>query len=125
MAVHQKLRKLRQDINLSQQNIADMLHISQNAYSLIESGKTKIDEERIFQLAQILNVPPVKLLADDAVSSNAYERQENASSFQRLNAYNIELTSKLSMQLAKKDEQIEKLMMHIEKLLQVIGLGKE
>lgn len=111
MSIHEKLRKLRLNKNLSQANIAFMLNISQNAYSLIESGKTKIDEQRIIQLAKILGVHPYELLTDE-ISDTLIEGK--AASIHSGN--NSELIDLLNDQIIKKDEQIAKLLAHIEHL---------
>lgn len=109
MSIHEKLRQLRLSKNLSQANIAFMLNISQNAYSLIESGKTKIDEQRIIQFGKILGVRPSELLTDeipDPILTAAKEAYDN----------NSNLIDLLSEQILKKDEQIAKLLAHIEYL---------
>ena len=62
MSVSTNLKKLRLLYNLTQQQTADKLHMSQNAYSLMETGKSKIDEQRIIQLAAIFQVNVSDLL---------------------------------------------------------------
>ena len=76
MPVHDKLKKLRKGLNLSQQQLAEKLHISQNAYSAIETGKTKIDENRIHQLANILKIPFIELIAGQE-ATNKLESTSN------------------------------------------------
>ena len=50
-----KIKELRLKKQLTQDEIAESLHISQNAYSLIENGKTRlVDEERIKIIAEKL-----------------------------------------------------------------------
>ena len=44
--------------NISQDYIAKHLGISQAAYSSIENGKTKVDAEKLDQIANILKVNP-------------------------------------------------------------------
>ena len=54
-----KIKELRLKKQLTQDEIAESLHISQNAYSLIENGKTRlVDEERIKIIAEKLKVTP-------------------------------------------------------------------
>jgi len=43
--------------------MAFMLNISQNAYSRMESGKTPMTINRLFQICDLLKVHPVELLA--------------------------------------------------------------
>lgn len=48
------IRKQREEKNYTQEYLAAKLKISQNAYSKIELGYTKITLERLFQIADIL-----------------------------------------------------------------------
>jgi transcriptional regulator with XRE-family HTH domain len=53
-----KIRGIRQLKGLSQENIADLLKISRNAYSGIERNITDISESRLKQIADVLEVTP-------------------------------------------------------------------
>ena len=52
MQEYGRLRELRYEARLSQQEVADMLHCTQVAYSLYESGKRKISIARLAILAR-------------------------------------------------------------------------
>lgn len=56
--MNKKLRTLRQQNGLSQENIAFELGISQKAYSDIENGKTELKLVVIYKLAKILKTTP-------------------------------------------------------------------
>ena len=62
--IHLKIRKLRKDLKLTQENMAEYLGISQNAYSLIEQGKTKINIDRLIQIKDKLKVGLKDLVTD-------------------------------------------------------------
>ena len=64
-AVAINIRKIRESKDFTQDYLAMKLSISQNAYSKIELGYTKITVERLFQIAQILEVNPVYLISAD------------------------------------------------------------
>ena len=49
--VIRKIKLLRESNNYTQQYVADELELSQNAYSLIEKGLTKLTIERLEQIA--------------------------------------------------------------------------
>lgn len=66
-AVAINIRKVREYRNYTQEYLAMKLDISQNAYSKIELGYTKITLERVFQIASILDVDMVDLLQNDHV----------------------------------------------------------
>ena len=53
-AVAAAIRNKREYRNYTQEYLAFKLNISQNAYSKIELGYTKITVERLFQIAEIL-----------------------------------------------------------------------
>lgn len=56
------IRKKREVKNYTQEYLAYKLNISQNAYSKIELGYTKITVERLFQIADVLETNAVDLL---------------------------------------------------------------
>ncbi|WP_345949520.1 MULTISPECIES: helix-turn-helix transcriptional regulator [unclassified Mucilaginibacter] len=56
------IRKIREFRNYTQEYLALKLDISQNAYSKIELGYTKITLERLYQIAQILEVDLFELI---------------------------------------------------------------
>ena len=61
-AVAVNVRKIREYRNYTQEYLAMKLAISQNAYSKIELGYTKITLERLYQIAQILEVDLIELI---------------------------------------------------------------
>jgi transcriptional regulator with XRE-family HTH domain len=65
-AVAINIRKIRESKDFTQDYLAMKLAISQNAYSKIELGYTKITVERLFQIARILEVDPVYLINTDS-----------------------------------------------------------
>ncbi len=65
LRVTEKLRSLRRKKEYSQEYMAFMLNISQNAYSRLENGKTPLTINRLFEICALLNVPPAELLGPD------------------------------------------------------------
>lgn len=61
-AVEANIRKQRETKNYTQEYLAAKLKISQNAYSKIELGYTKITLERLFQIAAVLETNIVELI---------------------------------------------------------------
>ena len=51
-----RLKDLREDADLKQQQIADYLHIKQNTYSQYENGQRQIPIELLIKLAKYYNV---------------------------------------------------------------------
>jgi transcriptional regulator with XRE-family HTH domain len=52
----EKLKSLREKHGYAQQEVADALNMSQNAYSLLENGITKLDVERLYAIAEFYKV---------------------------------------------------------------------
>ena len=53
---NERIREIRKDHFLTQQKIADLLHIGQRTYSDYESGKTRIPVDSLIILAEFYNV---------------------------------------------------------------------
>jgi transcriptional regulator with XRE-family HTH domain len=64
-AVAATIRKKREHKNYTQEYLALKLNISQNAYSKIELGYTKITLERLFEIADILEIDVIDLITTD------------------------------------------------------------
>jgi transcriptional regulator with XRE-family HTH domain len=56
------IRNARLYRNYSQDYLASKLKISQNAFSKIELGRTKISIDRLFIIAEVLQVPLLQLI---------------------------------------------------------------
>ncbi|MFI5158114.1 MAG: helix-turn-helix domain-containing protein [Sphingobacteriales bacterium] len=61
-AVATNIRSKREYRNYTQEYLAAKLAISQNAYSKIELGYTKITVERLFQIAEVLEFEVADLI---------------------------------------------------------------
>lgn len=56
MKYNERIRGIREDHSLTQQQIADLLNIGQRTYSDYESGKTRIPVDSLLILAHFYNV---------------------------------------------------------------------
>ena len=56
MRYNERIREIREDHALTQQRVADLLHIGQRTYSDYESGKTRIPIDNLLILAKFYNV---------------------------------------------------------------------
>ena len=56
MGYNERIREIREDNSLTQQKIADLLHIGQRTYADYESGKTRIPVDSLLILARFYNV---------------------------------------------------------------------
>ncbi|MBQ8971487.1 MAG: helix-turn-helix transcriptional regulator [Clostridia bacterium] len=51
-----RLRELREDHDLTQRELAEMLHVSQNTYSQYETGKRQFPIELLIKVSEYYNV---------------------------------------------------------------------
>ena len=56
MKYNERIRQIREDSALTQQKVADMLHVGQRTYADYESGKTRIPVDSLLILAKHYNV---------------------------------------------------------------------
>jgi transcriptional regulator with XRE-family HTH domain len=94
--IHHKLKLLRKQKGFSQLHVADALHITQNTYSNLETGKTKIDIELLLRFAEFYKKQPSELLDFHDIVFDTNDKVTR-------------LVSLLEEQLKNKDVQIEQL----------------
>ena len=68
--IYTKIRKLRKARGITQLQMAEILHKSQNAYSMMECGKSKIDADILPVICRTFNISPNELFADDTTVAN-------------------------------------------------------
>lgn len=56
MKYNERIREIREDHFMTQQKVADLLHVGQRTYADYESGKTRIPIDSILILARYYNV---------------------------------------------------------------------
>ena len=89
MGIGHKLRRIREIKNYSQDYIAQKLDISAKAYSKIENEETRLSVDRLYQLADILEVKPEDLLNfDEKVVIHSISNSGNGDGF----VYNKEVS---------------------------------
>lgn len=83
MTFSENLQFLRKKANLSQENLAEKLHITRQAVSKWESGQSIPDAETCIKLCEIFDVSPNRLLLgkNEQISYNADNKQSGKSAF--------------------------------------------
>lgn len=56
MRYNERIRTIREDSDLTQQKVAELLHIGQRTYADYESGKTRIPVDSLLILAKFYHV---------------------------------------------------------------------
>ncbi|QRR03515.1 helix-turn-helix domain-containing protein [Dyadobacter sandarakinus] len=95
----ERVRLIRLQKGLSQENMADMLGLSTTAYGDLERGRTEVSISRLENIAKVLDMPVQELLGlnTSTLSEAEWLRQENA----RLLAANERLQAELSQWKAR------------------------
>lgn len=76
-AIHNKIKKLREQSNLTQQEMADKLNMHLKTWQKVENGVTKLDIERLQLIADVLETTIEDLInVDDSVYINAIKDNE-------------------------------------------------
>ena len=70
MGLEEKLRELRKRHNFSQQEFADMLHVSRQVVSRWETGKTEPNVEMLKQISQIYKITVDDLVKNDTIKND-------------------------------------------------------
>ena len=70
---YQRIRDLREDHDLTQTQVANMLHMSQPGYSKYESGDNDIPTAILIQLARIYNTS-IDYLLGETSNPTRYEK---------------------------------------------------
>lgn len=65
MAVHKKIRLMRELRNWSQEDMAEKMNLSPSGYAKIERGETKLHLEKLDKIAKIYNLELLDLLRED------------------------------------------------------------
>jgi transcriptional regulator with XRE-family HTH domain len=84
-----RIRTLRTTIGLSQEELAERLHISQSAYSRIENGESNNWVNLIEKLCTELQVKPEELFASEGLVQN---NSDNASAVQNHTQHDTHIT---------------------------------
>ncbi len=76
-AIHNKIKRLREQSNLTQQEMADKLNMHLKTWQKVENGVTKLDIERLQLIADVLETTIEDLInVDDNVYINAIKDNE-------------------------------------------------
>jgi hypothetical protein len=114
--IGQKIRNIRELKNYTQEHLAGKLEISQNAYSKMESGGSKISTERLQRIAEILETPIENILSEDQKVLN-FNNYDNAVGYiEHLQNDNKEHTKMLHEQIRYLQSENQKLLQMVEKL---------
>lgn len=121
MKTYEKIKLIREQQNLTQEELAEKLFMSVSGYSKIERGESQINLQRLQQIADILQVALFDLMPDNNISinnngDNSYNYQFNIGTNQILQS-EIE---KLNLIITHKNELLAQKITENELLKQLV-----
>lgn len=127
MKTQNKIRAVRTQQKISQEQMAEHLALTPQAYSKIESGKTKLSLDRIQQIAHILNIDVTELISDEKevfllVNENGVNNGKTVYYGHQQDL--IHENEKLQLIISHKDEIITKMQYENSLLKQMLDLLK-
>ena len=119
MQINEKVKKVRELSNLTQEEMASQLNMSTNGYAKIEQGKTRLNIPMLERIAAILGINLTELLNinDKNLVCLISENSQNSSNYYA-NETTIEL-EKLQLILNHKDE----LLLHKDREIEALKLA--
>lgn len=126
MAIHDKIRELRQKKHLTQEQVAELINMSKNGYANMERGQTSININRLEKIAEVFGVDILELLNSSKdvvllVNENFENTEKCGNYYQQSNQHEIE---KLELQIGHLQEMLVQKEQEICALKEIIQLLK-
>lgn len=115
--VGKKLRKMREERDWNQYNIAESVGISESSYGKIGRGEVSITLERLEELAKIFDITPTELVCEASKIVNNIQHNQNGTQY----GFNVNLHGVSAPQ----DTEREKLLIKNEALEKENALLRE
>ena len=114
MEVHEKIRKIRELKNFSQENMAEQLQMSVNGYAKIERGEVGLQMDKLEKIADVLGMDVVDLLTveKNLVFLNMENSTNSANYYASQEQYVIEIEK-----LKQQNGYLQAMLMEKEKLI--------
>ncbi len=101
-----KIREIRKEKGISHEAMAFDLGISQVAYSKLEKNETKLNVDRLYRIAEILDTKIADLLGLEVSKIYQQEFKDNSQNYQEIQSLYQENKEIFERLLQAKDEQI-------------------
>lgn len=115
------IKKRREQKGLRQQDVAEKLNMNVRSYQNLEGGVTKLDLERLEQVAEVLDTTTEDLLRPEGIIIHQ-EVRDNATNSKNGLFYHYGIEEEIfNRLLAAKDEEIKYLKEKVDQLLELLG----
>jgi transcriptional regulator with XRE-family HTH domain len=132
MEVHEKIKLMRQLKNWSQEEMASRLGMSISGYGSIERGETKINLQRLEEIASIFNISLLELInLNEKNVQNNIVNDNHVVHLSQISSTSLSLVElqheieKLKLMIQNKDDKISSLIEEISHLKEIIELMKK
>lgn len=126
MEVYEKIKTMRELKGWTQEDVAEKLELSVAGYSKIERGKTKLNLDKLEQIAQLFNLDIIELLSinDKNICFLISENSQLSSNYYASSEATIIENEKLKLSLSHKEELLKQKDNEIASLKEIIALFK-
>ena len=108
MKIHDKLRMVREQNKLSQEEVAEQLSMSPSGYAKSERGETKLHLDKLEKIAQIFHIDVVDLINNDKnICVLINENSSSSSNYYNSDNELILENEKLKLSLSFQEKLIE------------------
>ncbi len=121
--LHENIRLMRENQHLTQEEMADRLHMSTSGYAKIERGETKLYHEKLEKIADIFGVSVNQLLPKNESVAFCMNDISDCNNTVYLGDNNAEI-AQLKQALAHKDELLKQKDSELQTLKDVIDILK-
>jgi transcriptional regulator with XRE-family HTH domain len=104
-SIGNKLKELRKQKGLSQEEVSEVLNISQSAYARIEKGESSSWAAHLDKIAEFYGVTPEELIKENRVIINN-NQQGGVGYAETINQLSEKLIEQYELRLKEKDELI-------------------
>lgn len=121
MSVNEKIRKLREAKEWSQEQMAEKMHMSLSGYSKIERGETKLYLDKLEQIAQVLDIDIVELMSsgEKTIFLQINENPHLSTSYQGNNeTFLLIEIEKLKLSLTHSEQRLEEKEQLLHKIIE-------
>ena len=121
MHTHDKIRSVRERFNWTQEDMAEKLNMSISGYSKIERGETKVNIQRIQQIAEVLNINVFDLIPQSDGHVCLINEGNNYQGTFSDQAYEVD---KLNLIIQHKDELLAQQTKELDTLRELLSILK-
>jgi transcriptional regulator with XRE-family HTH domain len=100
------IKKLRKEKGMTQEQVADYLHVSQSAYARMEAGDNNSWSNHLTSLSELFEIQPENLISTDTVIINKDQTGGSSNNAYIINQLSEKLIEQFELRLKEKDEII-------------------